>query len=193
MLRRMMFLGSAALAVSLTASAELNVGSAVPDFKLQDVTGKEVSFSSLKGDTTVVTFIATKCPISNDYNERMKAIYNDYGGKDVKFVFINSNGTEPADDVAAHMKSNGFDFSVYKDHGNKVADKFGAQVTPESFVIDKSGTIRYHGYIDDSRNAANVKSQGLRLAIDAVMAGKEVSTPQTKAFGCTIKRTKKAT
>lgn len=193
MYRQVFLLGAATLAVALTAAAQLNVGSAVPDFKLQDVAGREVSYSSLKGDTTVLTFIATKCPISNDYNERMKAIYNDYAAKGVKFVFINSNATEPAEDVASHSKSNGFAFSVYKDHGNVVADTFGAQVTPESYVIDKSGTIRYHGYIDDSRNAANVKNQGLRLAIDAVMAGRAVPNPQTKAFGCTIKRAKKTT
>ncbi len=193
MQRRLFFLGTAALAATLTANAQLHVGSAVPDFQLKDLSGNKVSFSALKGDTTVVLFIATKCPISNDYNERMKAIYNDYAGKGVKFVFVNSNATEPAEEVAAHIQSNGFNFAVYKDPGNVVADLFGAQFTPEVYVLDKAGAIRYHGYIDDSRNAANVKSQGLRLAIDAVMAGQPVQNATTKAFGCTIKRAKKTT
>jgi hypothetical protein len=73
-----------------------------------------------------------------------------------------------------------------------VADKFGAQVTPETFVIDKSGVILYHGAIDDSQNPANIKTQGLRMALDAVLGGQSVAKAETKAFGCTIKRAKRA-
>jgi alkyl hydroperoxide reductase subunit AhpC len=92
--------------------------------------------------------------------------------------------------VADHAKAN-FKFPVYKDADNVVADRFGAQVTPESFVIDKTGKIVYHGYIDDSRNASKVTDQGLRNALDAVLAGKTVAKAETKAFGCTLKRAKK--
>ena len=68
------------------------------------------------------------------------------------------------------------------------ADLFGAQVTPETFVIDREGVIRYHGYVDDSLNEARVHNRGLRTALDAVLAGRPVSAAETKAFGCTIKR-----
>lgn len=171
---------------------EYKLGSKVGDFAISDVKGKTVQFSSLKGDVTAIVFIATKCPISNDYNERMKAVYNDYTPKGTKFVFINANHSEPAAEVVEHAAENGFPFQVYKDKDNVVADRFGAQVTPETFVIDKTGTIRYHGYIDDSRNQANIKYQGLRKALDAVMAGGTVEKTETKAFGCTIKRVSKA-
>jgi peroxiredoxin len=118
----------------------------------------------------------------------MKAVYNDYAAKGVHFVFINANGTESAAEVAEHAKAHGFPFAVYKDASGAVADRFGAQVTPETFVIDKDSVIRYHGYIDDSANEARVHNQGLRRALDAVLAGKDVPAAQTKAFGCTIKR-----
>src|SRR5205085_7144414 len=75
---------------------------------------------------------------------------------------------------------------------NVVADRFGATVTPESYVIDSSGTIRYHGQIDDSRNEARIRTPGLRMALDAVLAGKPVTVQETKAFGCTIKRVRQA-
>lgn len=175
------------LALSAAWSQEFKVGGKVADFKLQDPAGQEVSFNQLKGDVTVVTFVSVQCPISNDYNERMKAIYADYKGK-VSFLFVNSNATEPAKAVAEHAKEVGFAFPVYKDVGNVVADRFGASVTPETYVIDKTGTIAYHGYIDDQRNPARVTTQGLRNAMDAVKAGKAVAQAETKAFGCTLKR-----
>ncbi|HXG32473.1 MAG TPA: redoxin domain-containing protein [Bryobacteraceae bacterium] len=182
---------AAGLAATLLGQ-EFKLGSKVDDFTIYDTKGKPVQFASLKGNVTVIMFIATQCPISNDYNERMKAIYNDYAPKGVKFVAINSNHTEPAEEVEQHRIKNGFQFAVYKDPDNKIADRFAAQVTPEVFVLDKNGTIQYHGYIDDSRKR-EVKHQGLRLALDAILAGQTPERAETKAFGCTIKRVKKAT
>ncbi|HEV2687905.1 MAG TPA: hypothetical protein VGV35_05100, partial [Bryobacteraceae bacterium] len=82
---------------------------------------------------------------------------------------------------------------VYKDGNNVLADRFGAEVTPESYVIDSNGVIRYHGSIDDSQNEARIRTRGLRLALDAVLAGKPVEITQTKAFGCSIKRARRTT
>ena len=188
---RRLFLAAIACA-ALLFGQEFKLGGKVGDFTIQDVQGSSVQFSSLKGDVTVITFIATKCPISNDYNGRMTALYNDYTPKGVKFVFINSNNTEPASEVEQHTKKNSFPFQVYKDDNNVVADRFAAQVTPEAFVLDKGGVIGYHGAIDDSQNLARVQVQRLRKALDSILAGQPVETAQTKAFGCTIKRVKKA-
>jgi peroxiredoxin len=180
------FLMAAGMAASLFAQ-EFKVGGKVADFKVQDLAGKEVALSQLKGDVTVVTFVSVQCPISNDYNERMKQVFADYKGK-VNFLFLNANHTEAATAVAEHAKQVGFAFPVYKDAGNVVADRFGAGVTPETYVLDKSGTMVYHGSIDDARNPARVTNQGLRKALDAVLAGKAVEQAETKAFGCTIKK-----
>ena len=173
------------------SAQDFKLGSHVTNFSLQDVEGKKVSFDDLKGSVTVVTFISTICPISNAYDDRMNAIYKDYSAKGVKFIFVNANSNESPKEVQSHAKDVGFMFPVYKDVGNAAADQFGASVTPESFVIDNSGIVRYHGQIDDSRNAARVKVQGLRQALDAVLAGRAVDIKETKAFGCTIKRVRK--
>lgn len=167
---------------------EFKPGSPVADFEFSDLKGNPTRYSALKGDVTVVIFMSTQCPISNSYNERMKAVYSDYTGKGVHFIFLNANSSEAAGDVEAHAKSHGFPFAVYKDQNNVAADLFGAQVTPETFVMDSAGIIRYHGAIDDSTNEARVHKQGLRMALDAVLAGKPVAAAETKAFGCTIKR-----
>lgn len=180
---------AAALAGSLAAQ-DFRLGGKVADFSLQSVSGQTVQFDSLKGPVTVLTFVATECPVSNAYNERMSALYNEYAAKGVKFVFINSNRTEPADKVAEHAQKN-FPFPVYKDEGNIVADRFGATVTPETFVVDKSGTVVYHGSIDDSQEPGRVTQHRLKSALDSVLAGRTVGAPESKAFGCTIKKVKK--
>src|ERR1044072_8319996 len=111
---------------ALASAQEFKPGSAVGDFGLTSVTGESVKYSALKGDTTVVIFVSTACPISNAYNDRMKAVYNDYAAKGVHFVFVNANITETGADVAAHAKAHSFPYAVYKDSG-AVADLFGAQ------------------------------------------------------------------
>jgi thiol-disulfide isomerase/thioredoxin len=140
------------------------------------------------GQVTVVTFISTVCPVSNSYNGRMNDLYRDYTARGVRFLFMNSNQNEPESTVREHARSAGYVFPVYKDAGAVVADRFGAQSTPETFLLDRAGTVRYHGRIDDAMNPARVKHNSLRLALDAVLAGGEVAAPETKAFGCTIKR-----
>jgi peroxiredoxin len=155
-------------AAAVAGAEEFKLGSAIHDFEVTGAKGEQVSYSALKGDTTVVIFVSTACPISNSYNDRMKAVYNEYAAKGVHFVFVNANNNEPAAEVAEHAKAHGFPFMVYKDATGAVANLFGAQVTPE--------------------NEARVRNQGLRLALDAVLAGKAVPVAQTKAFGCTIKR-----
>jgi thiol-disulfide isomerase/thioredoxin len=181
-----------ALAASLLTTLavygqDFHVGAPVSDFQLVDLQGASHSFASLKGDTTVVVFIATRCPVSNAYNQRMEALYKDYTPKAVKFLFVNANVNEPTQEVKEHARQAGFTFPVYRDSGN-VADLFNAQVTPETYVIDKQGTMRYHGAIDDSQNEARIRKQGLRAALDETLARKTVTVAETKAFGCSVKR-----
>jgi len=164
----------------------------VGDFSLADLHGGRVSISPAKGDVTVVTFISAVCPVSNSYNIRLIDLYREYSAKGVHFVFVNANQNEKTADVEEHARRAHFPFPVYADVGNVVADRFGAQSTPETFVIGGDGAIRYHGRIDDSQNPARVQRHSLRLAIDAVLVGREVAAPETKAFGCTIKRARKA-
>jgi peroxiredoxin len=189
-MHRLLSLGLSVV-LAATLSAQVQVGGTVAGFKLTEVNGKAVEFASFEGATTVVTFIATQCPVSNDYNDRMNAVYRDYSAQGVKFVFVNSNSTESAAEVGEHARKASFAFPVYKDENNVVADQFGSQSTPEAYVIDNGGAVRYHGHIDDSRNASRIQFQGLRAALDAVLAGRPVEKAETKAFGCTIRRVKK--
>jgi peroxiredoxin len=184
---------SAFVAAASLQAQELKVGSQVTDFPLTQLDGSPTHFSDLKGNVTVLMFIAVQCPVSNSYNDRMNALYQDYALKGVKFIAINANRTEPASAVLEHARAHNFQFPVYKDDNNAVADRFGATVTPETYVIDATGIIRYHGSIDDSQNPSRVTVQRLRHALDAVLSGKEPPQTDTRAFGCSIKRVQRTT
>ncbi|MGH9369640.1 MAG: redoxin domain-containing protein, partial [Thermoanaerobaculia bacterium] len=126
---------------------------------------------------------------SNAYNDRMREMAAAYGKQGVLFVGINSNKTEPADEVTAHAKKNGHTFPIAKDPGNKVADLYGAGRTPEVYVVDPSGKLVYHGRIDENyEEPSRVTSPDLKNALDALLANKPIQQAETKAFGCTIKR-----
>lgn len=174
------------------AAFALDAGDKAADFKLSDAAGKEVKLSDYNGKNVVVIFIATRCPYSNAFNEVMARLGRDYTSKGVVVLGINSNNSEPAAEVAEHAKKHGFSFPVLKDSGNKVADRYSAQVTPEAFVIDGKGVIRYHGALGSSDNpttdATKANSDEIRTALDALLGGKEIAKAKTKAFGCSIKR-----
>jgi peroxiredoxin len=171
------------------AKASLAIGAAAPDFTLPDADGRAHSLASLKGKTgTLILFVATKCPVSNAYNARMQKLAEDYRAKGVNVVGINSNVSEPAAEVKQHAAEKGLTFTILKDAGNVVADRFDAKVTPEAYLLDASGKLVYRGRIDNSRNGDAITATELRDAIEAVLAGKPVEKSEVNAFGCSIKR-----
>ena len=176
------------LAFALLASALPVFGQ---EFTPQTIKGLTEDPSLLKGKVTAVIFVSAQCPVSNAYGDRLEAIYKDYASKGVRFLFVNSNVTESESYIAGNAKQHGFTFEIYHDAASRIAAKFGAQVTPETYLLDANGVIRYHGAVDDSQNEARIHSKPLRAALDAVLAGKTPPVAETKAFGCTIKYARK--
>ena len=165
------------------------IGTMIDDFKLPDADGAEHSLKALTGKNgAVIIFIATRCPVSNGYNERMEKLAQDYKAKGITVIGINSNVTEPASEVKSHAAEKHLTFTILKDDGNKIADRLGANHTPEAYVVDASGKLVYHGRIDNSQNTANITSNDLRDALDAILAGKPIQKTTSLAFGCSIKR-----
>jgi len=188
-----LFLVTAAslLLAQAVLAAGPQVGAPAPLFTLTTVDGKTFSLTEAARShkAVVVMFIATKCPYSNAYNDRMRDLAAAYGKQGILFAGINSNKTEPAEEVIAHAKQHGFAFPIMKDAGNKVADLYDARHTPEIFVVDPEGKLRYHGRIDENyENPSKVASPDLKNALDAMLAGRQIAKAETKAFGCSIKR-----
>lgn len=163
-----------------------------PEFQLSTLKGATVHYSDLKGaKATVVAFMGIKCPVSQAYRARMNRLFSEYSAKGVGFVFIDANANEAAADIELYAKQARLPFPVYKDYNNRAADLLGAQTTPEMFVVDGKGSVRYHGAIDDAANEARVKTHGLRDALDALLADRDPKVKELKAFGCVLHRVKK--
>ena len=170
-------------------AAQVAIGGKVDNAQLVKLSGELASLYDFAGRSgTLVIFVATRCPVSNDYNQRMAELAREYMVRGFAVIGINSNRNEPADEVARHAAEKGLGFPIMKDPDNHVADYLGAAVTPEAYLFDTGWVLRYHGRIDDSRNPANIATRDLRAALEALAAGKPAAVAETKAFGCTIKR-----
>jgi peroxiredoxin len=165
------------------------IGATLDDFKLPDAGGKEHSLKSLVGKNgAILIFVATKCPVSNAYNDRMEKLAQDYKAKGINVIGINSNVAELAPEVKEHAAQMKLTFPILKDAGNKIADSLGATRTPEAYLVDANLKLVYHGRIDNSQKTEGVTSSDLREAADELLAGKPVTKTGGAAFGCSIKR-----
>jgi peroxiredoxin len=169
------------------ASAAISIGTTVSDFSLPDTKGNTVSLSKLKGKNgTVIVFFSARCPWVKAYAERIDKIAQDYKSKGVNVIGVNSNSTEPEDEVKSHASS--FSFPMLIDKGNKIADQLGAERTPEVFLLDNTNKLVFHGAIDNNKEASLATKSFLRDAIDATLEGKAIEKSEVPAVGCTIKK-----
>jgi len=182
--------------VALTESTMLELGTIAPDFALADVvTGKTVRRDDFRGrKALLVMFICTHCPYVKHIEKTFGKLGADYARKSIGIVAISAN------DVASHpgdspegLKQQAhnyrFVFPYLYDETQAVAHAFQAACTPDFFLFDGDLRLVYRGQYDSSRpeNGVPVTGKNLRAAIDAVLAGKPVSTDQHPSIGCNIK------
>lgn len=163
------------------------------DFELVDLMsedGEEVSLSDTLAQHpfAVIVWVSEECPIYEDYHQRIVNTANEYADRDIAFIGINSNATETDAAVIAEFRERGYTFPILRDTRNVVADQWGAQRTPEFFVVDREMNLRYHGRLDDNQDADGVRNRELRDALDALIEDNNPPVVNTTARGCTIKR-----
>jgi peroxiredoxin len=179
------------------------IGTAAPDFALKGTDDKVHTLSEFsKGKVLVVMFESIHCPVSENYEERMRGLYDTYHGKDVDFVAINPNNpkavrldelgytdlTDSPADMKIRVKDKGIPWPyLYDGETQTTAQKFGVVATPHVFIFDADRKLRYEGRIDDNQNEKLVKVHDASDAIDALLAGKEVAVAHRPAFGCSTK------
>lgn len=166
----------------------------VKDWSLKDTENKLHSLKKLSEEKKAVLliFLATHCPIVDEYVDRINSLYKDYKTKDIQIVGIHSNKHELIEEIEEYKQKQEFEFTILKDPENTIADYFNARRTPEVFLIDSEKILRYRGAIDDSRQSP--KENFLRPILELVLAGKKIPEKQkkTRAIGCLIKRVRKA-
>ena len=192
-MRKLTIIALFLLAAAVAAADEIAIGTKAPAFSLMNaVDGKTYTFTPGGGKPAVVFFTCNQCPWAKAFEPRLIAIAKQYQAKGVTFYAIDANDeTRYEEETLANMKdravSNGYPYPYLKDGNSSIARAYGARVTPHVFVVDGTGVVRYRGYVDDSAKPEERKKTGLTDALDAVLAGKEVATNSTHAFGCTIK------
>lgn len=137
---------------------------------------------------TVLLFLSTVCPVSNAYQDRIHALLKHFDGQPVRILLVNANDNESAAETQQYAADVKFPVPFFKDWRNTVADRYGATLTPEAIVVDANGASRYQGAIDDARNAARVKIEAVKLAVEDLLANRPVSIKPIRAFGCAIKK-----
>jgi peroxiredoxin len=184
------------VAMALTESTMLELGTQAPEFSLPEVvSGKAISLSSFAGkDALLVMFICQHCPYVQHVKDALARLGNDYATRSIGIVAISANDAasypdDAPDQLKAMATQLGLTFPLCYDESQAVAKAYTAACTPDFFLFDKNRRLVYRGQLDDSRpgNGKPVTGADLRAAMEAVLSGKPVSAAQRASVGCNIK------
>jgi peroxiredoxin len=160
---------------------------------LRGLKGKTLTAAPPADGASVLVFYSSECPISNAYSPTLNQLFDAFPPPRVKWIGVCVDPDLSEADVAAHARDFGLKFEVAIDRRGVVARKLGATMSPEAFVIDGQGKVRYHGRIDDQfaargvRNAAAAADGGeVKDALTAVLSNKPVKVEFVKPVGCPI-------
>ena len=176
----------------LFLAAALALPAVAATLVIPDIDGKQMTPMRPAGAAEVLFFITNDCPISNFYAPEIQRICGEYGGKGVSCALVYVDPTLDTAAVRKHLHEFGYRrIPAILDTRHKLVDAAGAKVTPEAIVVGRDGKVRYSGRIDNfyaglgqPRRQATVHD--LRAALDELLSGKPVTTPQTKPVGCFI-------
>jgi peroxiredoxin len=180
--------------MALTHTPESALGSPCPDFKLKGIDGRSYSradFESAKA--FLAMFICNHCPYVIAIEDRLIALGRAFQLQDLKIAAICANDSEryPADNfenMKKHAQEKKFPFPYLHDEKQTVAREFGAVCTPDFFLFNSEMKLVYRGRLDDSwKDPDGVRSEELRAAIEALIAGREPVGEQKSSMGCSIK------
>jgi len=180
-------------AADAAAPAAANLGKQITGFSLQDYRGKAWAldeFKSSKG--VVVVFLGTECPIAGQYAARLQSLAAKYADAGITFLAVDSNQQDSLTELAHFARVHKLDIPVLRDAGNKVADQFGAQRTPEAFLLNADRKIVFSGRIDDQFTYGiqrpKVEKSYLTDALDQFAAGQPIAVAYAEPVGCHIGR-----
>lgn len=173
-------------------------GKTAPGFSLNDVDGKTVKLSDFKGKIVVLEWINEGCPFVKGHyeNGNMPSLQQKYTTQGIVWLTINSTrpdhpeayNASKSKEILAQWHSHAT--ANLMDEDRTVGHVYDAKTTPHMYVIDKEGILRYQGAIDDDRSTSGGKKATVNYvaqALDALIAGKEVTTATTKSYGCSVK------
>jgi peroxiredoxin len=177
-------------------TAPRHVGERVAAFRLQDHLGSWHSLDEVDEGIVVVAFFGVECPLAKLYGPRLEELSKKYKQQGVVFLGINSNQQDTLTEIGHYARAHQISFPLLKDPGNAVADQFGAERTPEVFMLDEQRVVRYWGKIDDQYGVEYARAapsrHHLAEAIDSLLAGKPAPEAEVEPVGCHIGRVVRA-
>ncbi|MEX0721492.1 MAG: thioredoxin family protein [Balneolaceae bacterium] len=192
---------SVCTALLFTASAglsdSLEIGDKAPlvNQRVEDTSGRTLTLSEVAGrNGLMVIFSCNTCPWVTKWENRYNELSALAGSNGIGVIALNPNERirnrgESMVDMKKRAQKQSYNFPYALDEDHKLADAFGATRTPEVFLFDSNLRLVYHGAIDDNAdNASQVESAYAKDAINALIAGSEIDTQETRSLGCTIKR-----
>src|SRR3954471_18458228 len=167
------------------------------DFRLQDHRGAWHTLDEARDQKVVVlAFLGTECPLAEAYAPRLAELARDFEKRGVGFFGVDANPQDGPVAIGRFAEKHGLPFPILKDVGNDLADRLGAERTPEVFVLDASRAVVYRGRVDDQYaigiHRPSATRHDLVDALEAVLAGRPVATPRTDVVGCRIGRATKS-
>lgn len=173
-----------------------SIGKRIKNTRIKDINGTEVDLFHTDSDFTVVVFMGWECPLVRQYVPELKTLRDRWSKKNVRWLAINSNQHDSLTELQYFARKFDFDLPMLKDVGNQLADQFGAQRTPEAFLLNKQQEIIYQGRIDDKftygRQREKAVSEFLATAIQQAVNQKTIDPPYVEPDGCIIGRVFKA-
>jgi len=188
-----------AASTALFAADSPAVGTTAPDFSLTDSKGKTQSVSQYKGKYVVLEWFNPDCPfVKKHYGSgNMQKLQEEFTAKGVVWLSIDSSapgleGNLTADDANKKMTElKMHSTALLLDPDGKAGRTYGAKNTPHMFVINPEGKIVYEGAIDSKAtpNPSDIASSTnyVKVALEESLAGKTVTTANTKPYGCSVK------
>ncbi len=163
----------------------------IDNVKFPAADGKLAALKDFAGKkATVVVFLSFACPVSNSYAETLTKLHKTYSEKEVGFLALVPTDETP-EVIAKKVEEFKLPFPVYSDSKHVVAEAFKATVTPEAFVLDHNFVLRYRGRIDNQyygrlKKNPQITEHDLKASLEALLSGKDVPNPATRAIGCHI-------
>lgn len=139
-------------------------------------------------------FSCNTCPVVHAYQSRTIEVCNYAKTKEIGVILLNSNEASRDDgdsfnDMKDYAGEQHYNWPYAVDEKSVMANAFGATRTPECFLFNAEGKLVYHGAIDDNQNGpGEATREHLRIAMNEMLEGKDVSVKTTRSVGCTIKR-----
>jgi predicted neuraminidase/peroxiredoxin len=177
-------LAGVALAVGISPAAGFELGDFAGPVNLSTLSGDRIVMNNYQErPATVVLFLSGHCEVTEQAIAGIAQRNEKYRGQDVLFVGICSNPAESGDELRAFAQRRGIIFPVYRDPTGDVARQFGARATPEAFLLDRRGTLVFHGGLHDHESR-----QTFAAAVGSLLRKQPIDGPSPPVEGTPIDR-----